>query len=380
VTARIHQRVADINPKQGLLNLSQLTLKTIACPFLSSFANYSILSSISRVDLSSNQLSVFPLSLLEELLQDFQVNPFQYLNLAHNLLGKTHPASIATGASRRKGRPMFAQLTLDLSDNALNYEVLDLLLADKVLAMTSEEEVIGLILHHNPLKELSSSCCPSLHRCWNLRHLELQYCSLMSLDGWDLTLFPQLQYLDLSNNRLSVFPVNLEEARELEFLSIENNEFPSIPTYLGVLPKIKTLLIQGNPQKLIRTTIISQGSQKVIEYLKCRHPTPGSTAVAPAPPPMKGMGGGGVGGLDRDMGRLRMEEGSIPTASNSRPSQEWDRGVGGRGGSGSGIGGGGRAQAQRREDYNDYDYEERRGAAAAYHTGRDEPALSRRDY
>jgi hypothetical protein len=157
--------------------------------------------------------------------------------------------------------------TLDLSENQLSMHQIDFLLSTYIPNASSS--LSGLLLHHNPLLSLSSAFL-SLS---NLTSLQLQYCLLSNIDHLDLEILRFLKYLDLSNNKINEIPLSFYYGKNLEFLSVENNELNMIPTFLGILPKLQTLLVQGNPQKLIRPILISQGSSKVIEYLKNRHST-----------------------------------------------------------------------------------------------------------
>ncbi len=325
ITAKIAERINDINPKQGLLNFSNLSLQTLTKPFFINYQSYSILSTIIKVDLSSNQLTDYPQAFLEELVTDFQVQGYQYINLSRNLLGKN--MNLNRDNSKKRSRKLYLQCTLDLSENTLSNQNLEIILSN---SFTHEiNDIYGLILHHNPLKQLLLSNSFLLH-CSNLQHLELQYCQLTSLEDFDLQTFPHLQYLDISNNRVSQYPLHLDVAYNLEFLSIENNEYTSIPTYLGILPKLKTLLIQGNPQKLIRTTIISQGSQKVIEYLKCRHPA-SNHPVLPLSSATTLNSSDINTSLARDVGKMSVEENVYSRSSqeygksSSKPTYQSDR-------------------------------------------------------
>jgi hypothetical protein len=126
----------------------------------------------------------------------------------------------------------------------------------------------SLSLNHNPLISITEK----LPLMMNIKRLDLSYCQLKDISLFNFhSSFPELDYLDISNNKLSTLPENLFFANNLSFLSIENNELKEIPAFLGMLKNIKTLLVQGNPQRLIRPNLIAQGSAKVIEYLKTKY-------------------------------------------------------------------------------------------------------------
>jgi Leucine-rich repeat (LRR) protein len=66
INALISERINDINPKNGLFNLSNCSLLEISSPFLSFFSQYPNLTMITKLDLSKNQLFSFPFTILLE--------------------------------------------------------------------------------------------------------------------------------------------------------------------------------------------------------------------------------------------------------------------------------------------------------------------------
>jgi Leucine-rich repeat (LRR) protein len=267
-------RIYEITSKNNLLNLSSCSLSSAILdryPLLDNFyASQPLISTVTRIDLSNNDLTEYPLSLISELAQDFHLSTIHAVNLSKNKL------SLMRGGGRdgmkSKGRDeeartqrIYSQFALDLSENSLHLNQLEMILLSQF--QFSFGSFHSLVLHHNPLLQLSSL----FNEMHSLTKLELAFCQLTSFNSFQIENFPSLKYLDISNNKVSGLPNNFYLATALDFLSLENNEFTTIPSYLGILPNLKTLLIQGNPQKLIRPAIVSQGSAKVIEYLKCRH-------------------------------------------------------------------------------------------------------------
>jgi hypothetical protein len=84
----------------------------------------------------------------------------------------------------------------------------------------------------------------------------------------------------VSNNKIVTLPVSLYSSHCLEYLSVENNELREIAVELGGLPRLKVLLIAGNPQRTVRTNILQQGSSKVIEWLRSRIPIGSAPSIA----------------------------------------------------------------------------------------------------
>jgi len=105
----------------------------------------------------------------------------------------------------------------------------------------------------------------------NLKELHLGFNNIRS-DQQSLNECTNLEYLDLSNNKISDFPVGVWGMQHLYYLNMENNELSSIPCEIALLPKMKSLLISGNPQRSIRPHIIAEGSSRLLEYLKSRCP------------------------------------------------------------------------------------------------------------
>jgi Leucine-rich repeat (LRR) protein len=271
--ALLTSRIYEITSKNNLLNLSSCSLSSAILdryPLLDNFySSQPLISTVTRIDLSNNDLTEYPLSLISELAQDFHLSTIQAVNLSKNKLssmrgGRDGMKSMGKDEEARMQR-IYSQFALDVSENSLRLNQLEMILLSQF--QFSFGCIHSLVLHHNPLMQLSS-LFNELH---SLTKLELAFCQLTSFNSFQIENFPSLKYLDISNNKISGLPNNFYLATALEFLSLENNEFTTIPSYLGILPNLKTLLIQGNPQKLIRPAIISQGSAKVIEYLKCRH-------------------------------------------------------------------------------------------------------------
>lgn len=73
---------------------------------------------------------------------------------------------------------------------------------------------------------------------------------------------PQLEILDLSRNKLSRVPEEIENMKALRVLSLLNNNIGDLPPCLGLLDALRVLKIAGNPlvPTLLRILDGSDGS------------------------------------------------------------------------------------------------------------------------
>jgi len=91
----------------------------------------------------------------------------------------------------------------------------------------------------------------------------------------DIQALINLVTLDLSNNKIPTISNAIyspSSNSRLEYFSIENNSITDVPAQLALCPRLKVLLIAGNPQRTVRMNIVQQGSPKVLEFLKTRLP------------------------------------------------------------------------------------------------------------
>lgn len=232
------------------LQLNDAQLESYSDQILDFIAQLPSPDLIRSLNLTSNKLQHLPLSLMRAL-----ANQLTTLTLASNQLHQgNHQEMLTSDVGYRNVQAM------DISSNSLLSTQFDHLIAPFRLST--------LIAHHNHLSILSSKI--QYHR--DLRMLDLSHCHLKDIQVLDVSLFPALEHLDLSNNKIVSLQANrISSARQMQFLSIENNELKEIPTVLGALPNIRTLLVGGNPQKFVSHHIIQQGSAKVIEYLKAKY-------------------------------------------------------------------------------------------------------------
>jgi hypothetical protein len=266
----VNYRIRDINGPTLSLNNLQLT----DCPDAIVETMLSLPSgpNVTSIDLSTNMLTEIPRVFVE-------LPQIKSLNLSGNKL-KISRNMVSSGS------PSTTLQSLDVSHNQFpsGSVVMEIL-------FHQFPRLQELIMNHNTMTSLPMS----LNRYPTLTSLKVSHCHLTDVTCLDFRQLHGLKVLDFGNNKLTVLPETLPYAANLEFLSIENNEFREIPTVLGILPALKTLLVAGNPQRLIRPNIIQSGSAKVIEWLKTKYvPTTDLTRgdhMIPPEPALAGSGG-----------------------------------------------------------------------------------------
>ncbi|KAJ3340256.1 hypothetical protein HDU93_007218 [Gonapodya sp. JEL0774] len=140
-----------------------------------------------------------------------------------------------------------------------------------------------------------------------LRNLDLSKNALQSIpcpnpaaDGDVRPLFPSLDTLSVSFNRLTILPgciniifpkltallaesnkITAIEAPQislgnLEVLDLRNNDISKVPEELGLCRKMRSLRIEGNPFRVPRQAVMQQGTDAIMKYLRERLPVPSS--------------------------------------------------------------------------------------------------------
>lgn len=87
----------------------------------------------------------------------------------------------------------------------------------------------------------------------------------------DIINLKQLRILDLSQNSLQSIPQGIENLTSLAELDLSDNNISSLPPELGLLePSLQVLKLEGNPLRSIRRAILDRGTKGVLKYLKER--------------------------------------------------------------------------------------------------------------
>ncbi|XP_051021850.1 leucine-rich repeat-containing protein 40 [Acomys russatus] len=84
---------------------------------------------------------------------------------------------------------------------------------------------------------------------------------------------PTLEAVLISNNQVgSIDPQKVKLMENLSTLDLQNNDLLQIPPELGNCVQLRTLLLDGNPFRVPRATILTKGTAAVQEYLRGRIP------------------------------------------------------------------------------------------------------------
>ncbi|XP_067893357.1 leucine-rich repeat-containing protein 40 isoform X3 [Heterodontus francisci] len=125
-----------------------------------------------------------------------------------------------------------------------------------------------LHLHHNELEQIPEGIGQLVH----LEDLELHIGNnqIEYLGSEHLKNLSAISVLELRDNKLKSLPDEILLLQNLERLDLTNNDISSLPYVLGNLPKLKSLLVEGNPLRTIRRDIINRGTQELLKYLRSR--------------------------------------------------------------------------------------------------------------
>lgn len=93
---------------------------------------------------------------------------------------------------------------------------------------------------------------------------------------------PTLETLDLSECGLVRLPLACLGLSRLRTLMLTDNDLAAIAPHLATLPLLATLGIDGNPQRTVRTAVLTKGSAGVLAYLRTRIPEGDAGRYAPA--------------------------------------------------------------------------------------------------
>lgn len=122
-------------------------------------------------------------------------------------------------------------------------------LPDEAVSNALEADVNGVDLSQNHLSEFPQNLEPLIGKLFelNLSHNKI----FTDLPGTILANGKNLQYLNLSNNRLDKLPSEISDMTNLREICLSFNKFESIPTCLQNCEKLETLLLNGNQIKII---------------------------------------------------------------------------------------------------------------------------------
>ncbi|XP_015056460.1 plant intracellular Ras-group-related LRR protein 6 isoform X1 [Solanum pennellii] len=198
---------------------------------------------ISKCDLSGNSIEELPLELSSCI-------SLEALILSKNKI-KDWPGSVLTSLP--------ALTCLKLDNNPLRQ------IPSSAFQAVSKLQVLDLSGNIGSLPESPVfSCLPELQELY-LRRMRV------SVFPSDIINLKQLRILDLSQNSLQSIPQGIENLTSLAELDLSDNNISSLPPELGLLePSLQVLKLEGNPLRSIRRAILDRGTKGVLKYLKER--------------------------------------------------------------------------------------------------------------
>ncbi|KAL3887309.1 hypothetical protein ACJMK2_027251 [Sinanodonta woodiana] len=178
---------------------------------------------VSALDMSYNKISMVGL-------MDFSDKPaLTSFNLSHNLISTIHSSAF---------QKLSQLVVLDLSNNLLKGEDLHANVFDEL------KQLKVLSLEGNPLKIIRQGTFDFFYLA-SIENLDLSHCDIHNLEDRAIDL-PRLKHLDLSWNRLqSLNPEALRMMGDLETLDLSHNDISQI-SVLPFLPVLNTLILDNN--------------------------------------------------------------------------------------------------------------------------------------
>lgn len=248
-------RIRDVVDRGGTLDIRECGLiPLIPRELFVTLFESNVLASLTRMDASSNSISVLPL----ELAQTPVSAPLSSLNFRGNHLGR----GVEGGLSLSWAPTTLT--SLDVSDNGLSSAQLGTIVSE--VANLQHLEASGNALTSWP--EVSNRTSKR-----GLREVRLSNNRLTDLASFDASAFSQLEILDLSGNSLrEVMDVDWASLEKLNTLDLSNNDISSVPYQLGFLRSLEKLNLYGNPTRMIRQTLVQGPTAKLKEFLRSRAP------------------------------------------------------------------------------------------------------------
>uniref|UniRef100_A0A3B5LIJ6 Leucine rich repeat containing 40 n=1 Tax=Xiphophorus couchianus TaxID=32473 RepID=A0A3B5LIJ6_9TELE len=157
------------------------------------------------------------------------------------------------------------ELRSSLSDINLGFNRLSCCSAD----ICSLQQLTHIDLRNNQLTDLPSE----MKNLSKLRCIVLNYNRFNSFPE-ALYQIVSLETVMLGNNQVGgVDPSRLMQLLSLSTLDLSNNDLLSVPPELGLCTSLRCLSLEGNPFRTPRAAIVAKGTDAVLEYLRSRIPT-----------------------------------------------------------------------------------------------------------
>lgn len=245
----------------SLINLKYIDFSNNKIYFINPFIKH--LKCLVEINLSNNLLTSIP----EEIgfLTELEVLNFCFnkINIIPNIIGNLKKLK-----------------RLDLSENLLTFipieinylNLLEELILFKNKIVSDNKNSInleGLInlkyldIHNNFFFEFTG-----VPKSQKLDTLIIGYNKLDKIDN--LNSSPNLTVLDLNNNKLEYFPMEILELQQLKTLNLMNNSLNDIPPRLCFLKNLVRINLEGNPLKKLNSKVRSSNAENLKAYLKTR--------------------------------------------------------------------------------------------------------------
>lgn len=127
---------------------------------------------------------------------------------------------------------------------------------------TPYTNLIFLDAHNNSLYDLDFPLLPKLDS------LVVGYNRITSISN--IKNLPLISVLDINNNKLEDFPIEILYTPNLKTLNIQNNSINDIPSLVSCLPNLVRLSIEGNPMRRLNSKLRSSNAEQIKAYLKTR--------------------------------------------------------------------------------------------------------------
>ncbi|XP_057697855.1 leucine-rich repeat-containing protein 40 isoform X2 [Corythoichthys intestinalis] len=220
----------------SLKNLRSLTLQQNLLEVLPEELRQ--MDALTELDISDNRLTELPSGL-------GHLSRLQKLHLCRNKLTSL-PDSLALLANVK---------LLDCSGNQLS---------DVPACLSQMVALEQLYLRHNKLRQLPPLHAPALKELY-VGNNQLESVAAEQASSWSV-----LSVLELRDNKIKTLPDELAGLSALTRLDLTNNDIGVLPAWLGLLPDLKMLLLEGNPLRGIRRDLLTKGTNEILKYLRGR--------------------------------------------------------------------------------------------------------------
>eukprot|EP00644_Phytophthora_capsici_P012617 jgi/Phyca11/567013/estExt2_Genewise1.C_PHYCAscaffold_230220 len=267
------QRLSDRIPQ--LYRLKTLDVTNNDLPDLPpglGYLNFGSLIALKELVISGNKLSRLPnsITLLENLeALHIDENQLEYLPERIGNLRKLHVLN-AHSNQLASLPPSFGSLE--------NMQNLDL----KKNRLESTGDALGTLsrLKFLDLRQNKLVTFPVLPGGAALDQVFLGYNTLFSIDELSiLRVKDKITVLDMRDNKLAHLPANIACLYRLKTLDVANNDLSDLPPGLGYLKHLNHLIVDGNPLRAIRRSVISAGCESLKKYLRTRGAPPAGVDV-----------------------------------------------------------------------------------------------------